>query len=93
VLCISPGRRSTRPRIMEGKWDSAIPVVQILVLSLPIKLVVPLYRSLMEGRDEWKFVSILLLADGNHCWRYRRVAGRNGASTVPHVQTSYVLAH
>jgi PST family polysaccharide transporter len=47
-----------------GKWDSAISVVQLLALSLPIKLVVPLCRSLMEGRGEWKFVSTLLLADG-----------------------------
>jgi O-antigen/teichoic acid export membrane protein len=47
-----------------GKWDRAIPVVQLLALSLPVKLVVPLCRSLIEGRGEWKFVSKLLLADG-----------------------------
>jgi O-antigen/teichoic acid export membrane protein len=47
-----------------GKWDSAIPVVQLLALSLPIKLLMPLCRTLMEGRGEWKFVSTLHLADG-----------------------------
>lgn len=47
-----------------GKWDSAIPVVQLLALSLPIKMVMPLGRSLMEGRGEWRLVSALLLADG-----------------------------
>lgn len=47
-----------------GKWDSAIPVVQLLALSLPIKMVMPLCRSLMEGRGEWRLVSALLLADG-----------------------------
>ena len=47
-----------------GKWDRAIPVVQILALSLPIKLVLPLCRTLMEGRGEWRFVSTVLLADG-----------------------------
>lgn len=47
-----------------GKWDSAIPVVQLLALSLPIKLVMPLCRTLMEGRGEWRLVSTLLLADG-----------------------------
>lgn len=47
-----------------GKWDRAIPVVQLLALSLPVKLVVPLCRSLIEGRGEWKFVSQMLLADG-----------------------------
>jgi hypothetical protein len=31
---------------------------------MPIKLIVPVCRSLMEGRGEWKFVSTLLLADG-----------------------------
>jgi len=47
-----------------GKWDSAIQVVQLLALSLPIKLVMPLCRTLMEGRGEWRLVSTLLLADG-----------------------------
>ena len=47
-----------------GKWDSAIPVVQLLALSLPVKMVMPLCRSLLEGRGEWKLVSTLLLADG-----------------------------
>ncbi|MGC3973856.1 MAG: oligosaccharide flippase family protein [Nitrospira sp.] len=47
-----------------GKWDSAIPAVQLLALSLPIKMVMPLCRSLMEGRGEWRLVSALLLADG-----------------------------
>jgi O-antigen/teichoic acid export membrane protein len=47
-----------------GKWDSAIPVVQLLALSLPIKMVMPLCRSLMEGRGQWQLVSALLLADG-----------------------------
>lgn len=47
-----------------GKWDSAVPVVQLLALSLPIKMVMPLCRSLMEGRGEWRIVSTLLLVDG-----------------------------
>jgi hypothetical protein len=38
--------------------------VQLLALSLPIKMVMPLCRSLMEGRGEWRLVSTLLLADG-----------------------------
>jgi len=50
--------------LWRGKWDSAIPVIQVLALSLPIKLVIPLCRSLVEGRGEWKFMSTLLLADG-----------------------------
>jgi hypothetical protein len=39
-------------------------VVQLLALSLPVKMVMPLCRSLMEGRGEWRIVSALLLADG-----------------------------
>lgn len=50
--------------LWNGKWDGAIPVVQLLALSLPIKMVMPLCRSLMEGRGEWRLVSALLLADG-----------------------------
>jgi succinoglycan exporter len=51
-------------RLWGGKWDSAIPVVQLLALSLPIKLVLPLCRTLIEGRGEWKLISWLLLTDG-----------------------------
>lgn len=47
-----------------AKWDGAIIVVQLLGLSLPIKMVLPLCRSLMEGRGEWKFISYLLIVDG-----------------------------
>jgi PST family polysaccharide transporter len=47
-----------------GKWDRAIPVIQLLALSLPFKLVIPLCRSLLEGRGEWRLVATLLLADG-----------------------------
>ncbi|MBS0178420.1 MAG: oligosaccharide flippase family protein [Nitrospira sp.] len=47
-----------------GKWDSATIVVQLLGLSLPVKMVLSLCRSLMEGRGEWKFISYLLLVDG-----------------------------
>lgn len=47
-----------------GKWDGAIVVVQLLGLSLPIKMAMPLGRSLMEGRGEWRFISYLLIVDG-----------------------------
>lgn len=50
--------------LWNGKWDHAVPVVQWLALSLPIKMTVPLCRSLLEGRGEWKRVSTLLLVDG-----------------------------
>ena len=46
-----------------GKWDNAVPVVQILALSLPIRLMVPLCRTMIEGRGEWRLVSGLLAVD------------------------------
>jgi O-antigen/teichoic acid export membrane protein len=58
------GANSVVHGLWGGKWDRTIPVVQLLALSLPIKLIIPVCRSLMEGRGEWKFVSALLLADG-----------------------------
>jgi O-antigen/teichoic acid export membrane protein len=47
-----------------GKWDSSIPVVQLLSLSMPIRLVVPLCRSILEARGLWRVVSLLFIADG-----------------------------
>lgn len=49
--------------LWDGKWDKAVPVVQILTLSLPIRLMVPLCRTLIEGRGEWRLVSGLLAVD------------------------------
>ena len=47
-----------------GKWDSAIPVVQLLSLSMPVRLIVPLCRAILEARGEWKVVSSLFLLEG-----------------------------
>lgn len=47
-----------------GKWDSSIPVVQLLSLSMPVRLVVPLCRSILEARGLWRVVSFLFIADG-----------------------------
>lgn len=49
--------------LWNGKWDDAVPVVQILTLSLPIRLMVPLCRTLIEGRGEWRLVAGLLTVD------------------------------
>lgn len=47
-----------------GKWDEAIPVVQILSLAMPVRLMIPLCRAMLEARGEWKLVSILSICDG-----------------------------
>jgi len=47
-----------------GKWDSAIPVVELLSLSMPVRLIVPLCRAILEARGEWKVVAMLFLLDG-----------------------------
>ncbi|WHZ30328.1 MAG: hypothetical protein OJF51_005131 [Nitrospira sp.] len=51
-------------QLWAGKWDSAIPVVQLLSLSMPVRLIVPLCRAILEARGEWKVVSILFIFDG-----------------------------
>lgn len=73
-----------------GKWDSAIIVVQLLGLSLPIKMAMPLCRSLMEGRGEWKFISYLLIMDGGGTVLAAFVGGLLGEiTTIAMVITTY----
>ncbi|MBI5316139.1 MAG: oligosaccharide flippase family protein [Nitrospirae bacterium] len=47
-----------------GKWDSAIPVVQLLSLTMPVRLIIPICRSILEARGEWRVVSLLFMSDG-----------------------------
>jgi len=75
-----------------GKWDSAIPVVQLLGLSLPLKMAMPLCRSLMEGRGEWRFISYLLMVDGGGTVLAAWLGGfLGGISTIALIITGYNL--
>lgn len=47
-----------------GKWDEAIPVVQILSLAMPVRLMIPLCRAMLEARGQWRLVSTLSICDG-----------------------------
>ena len=47
-----------------GKWDEAIPVVQILSLAMPVRLIIPLCRAMLEARGQWRLVSTLSICDG-----------------------------
>ncbi len=47
-----------------GKWDEAIPVVQILALAMPVRLMIPLCRAMLEARGKWRLVSVLSICDG-----------------------------
>lgn len=47
-----------------GKWDEAIPVVQLLSLTMPIRLMIPLCRAMLEARGEWRVMSVLSISDG-----------------------------
>ena len=47
-----------------GKWDEAIPVVQLLSLTMPVRLMIPLCRAMLEARGKWKLVSVLSICDG-----------------------------
>ncbi|MFK5857049.1 MAG: oligosaccharide flippase family protein, partial [Bacteroidota bacterium] len=49
--------------IWKGKWDDAIPVVQLMSLSLITTVLVPLGKSILESRAEWKTVSMLMMID------------------------------
>lgn len=46
------------------KWDDAIPVVQLLSLSLIMRMIDPLGRSLLQAQGRWKFVALLSVGEG-----------------------------
>jgi O-antigen/teichoic acid export membrane protein len=50
--------------LWNGKWNEAIPVVQLFSLSLFIRSLVPLAKSLLEAHQLWKLASLLSLVDG-----------------------------
>ena len=75
-----------------GKWDKAVPVVQILTLSLPIRLLVPLCRSLMEGRGEWWLVAALLAVDATGTLVASALAAwLGGLATIAGAMSAYSL--
>jgi O-antigen/teichoic acid export membrane protein len=48
----------------DHKWDAAIPAVQLLAISLTVRLLAPLGMSLMESRGRWRWRGALLFVDG-----------------------------
>lgn len=49
--------------LWKGKWDQAIYVTQIISFSMMTRLLIPLARSLLEARKQWKMTFKLLLVD------------------------------
>ncbi|WP_041363705.1 oligosaccharide flippase family protein [Methylomonas methanica] len=49
--------------LWKGKWDQAIYVTQVISFSMMTRLLIPLARSLLEARKEWKMTFKLLLVD------------------------------
>lgn len=45
-----------------GKWDAAIPVIQILLMSLLAQLLLVLSLALIEARGRWRLRALLLYA-------------------------------
>ncbi|MDH3700336.1 MAG: oligosaccharide flippase family protein [Alphaproteobacteria bacterium] len=45
--------------IWSGKWDAAIPVVQILGVTAIMRVTFPLCRALLEARGQWRAVAVL----------------------------------
>ena len=49
--------------IWNGKWDDAIPVIQIMSLSLVTSVLVPLGKSMLEAIGQWRTVSYMMVID------------------------------
>ncbi len=45
--------------VWSGKWDAAIPVVQILAVTALMRVTFPMGRSLLEARGQWRAVAAL----------------------------------
>ena len=48
----------------QGKWNEAIPVIQVMALSLYPRLFQPVSGAVLEARGKWRLRSMLLVADG-----------------------------
>lgn len=46
------------------KWDDAIPVVQLLAVSLIMRIADPLGRSLLQAQGRWRLVALLSVGEG-----------------------------
>ncbi len=49
--------------VWSGKWDAAIPVVQILGITALQRVAMPLCRSLLDARGDWRIVATIIWAD------------------------------
>jgi O-antigen/teichoic acid export membrane protein len=47
----------------QGKWDSAIVVVQVMSINLCIRLLAPLYSSLLQAKGQWSTFAISFLLE------------------------------
>ena len=45
--------------VWSGKWDAAIPVVQILGVTAIMRVTFPLSRAVLEARGHWRAVAVL----------------------------------
>lgn len=49
--------------IWSGKWDLAVPVIQILGVTALPRVITPIARSLLEARGQWRFVAMISWVD------------------------------
>ena len=47
-----------------GKWDAAIPVVQIMSINLMFRLLSPLAFSMLQAHGKWKTYGLMLFCEG-----------------------------
>lgn len=49
--------------LWRGKWDAAVGAVQVLALSLPLRLLTPISMSLIDSRGQWRRGALLMALD------------------------------
>ncbi|MCG8544935.1 MAG: oligosaccharide flippase family protein [Alphaproteobacteria bacterium] len=50
--------------LWSGKWDAAVPVIQIIAIASLARVVAPLIQSLLEARGEWRTIAMLSWIEG-----------------------------
>ena len=50
--------------IWSGKWDAAVPIVEIVAVASLARVVSPIARSLLEARGAWRTVALMTWIEG-----------------------------
>jgi teichuronic acid exporter len=50
--------------VWSGKWDAAVPVIEIIAIASIARVVSPFIQSLLEARGAWRSIAILTWVEG-----------------------------